>query len=257
MRLKRALDDTHSASNTSGTFARSCKRCLPEGGVDYGGGRLNEEIGISRKSKSKSIESRQTDCVDCVENMAREYVLRARSQSLSAGLTALEMGPAPRDVENERGREKEGRREGRRKRMRRSSNSCATVRSVGTLYAYMSVQARRTRSAKGREKRVRARRGQRGAEAAGSRPRVVYRKNLWRAGRHIFSHAARIRSQLLCGREVKFIVYYRIVNCKPRLDAPQRTFCVIMTVLSFESSQTASSYKDSHCLQYYAKPEVV
>lgn len=116
MRLKRALDDTRSASNTSGTFARSCKRCSPEGGVDHGGGRLNEEIGISRKSKSKSIEPRQTDCVDCVENMAREYVLRARSRSLSAGLTALEMGPAPRDVENERGRERERRPERREKK---------------------------------------------------------------------------------------------------------------------------------------------
>lgn len=124
----------------------------------------------------------------------------------SAGLTALEMGPA-REMWRMRRKEKEGRREGRRKRMRRSSNSCATVRSVGTLYAYMSVQARRTRSAKGRERRVRARRGN-GVRWPRVRPRAAYQKNLWRAGRH-FSHAARIRSPLLCGREVKFIVYYR------------------------------------------------
>lgn len=45
----------------------------------------------SRNLKSKSIESRQTDCV---EDMTRAYVLRARSRGPTAGLTTLEMGPA-------------------------------------------------------------------------------------------------------------------------------------------------------------------
>lgn len=103
--VKRALDDTRSASNTGGASARSCKRCLPEGGVDYGRGRLNEEIGISRKSKSKSIESRQTDCVDC----DRKYGTRVR---VTGEKPESERGPdrAGNGTRSERRGEREGER---------------------------------------------------------------------------------------------------------------------------------------------------
>lgn len=90
--------------------------------------------------------------------------------------------------------------------MRRSSNSCATIRCVGTLYAYMSVQARRTRFARGRERRIRARRDN-GVRRLRVWLRAAYQKNLWCAGRHFFARSSHPFVAFV--REVKFVVYYR------------------------------------------------
>ena len=83
-------------------------------------------------------------------------VARARARDIS-----LSLGERVRE------RSKAGGRWWRIKSTRRSNNSCTTVTSVGT-YAYMSVQARRTRSSP-----------QRGKGSS-------YRKNAWYASCHFF-----------------------------------------------------------------------
>lgn len=152
--------------------------------------------------------------------MTHVCVLRVGSQDLSA--SPNHAGNVCRDRDRET-MDKERRKEGRRKRMRRSSNSCATVQSVGTLYAYMSVQARRTRSAKGGQGQERVW-GERRLQV-----RVVLIRKICGAWDVIFFRAWRAFVRLLCGWEVKFVVYYRAlcgrraVNRYRSFDAPRRT----------------------------------
>jgi len=152
-----------------------------------------------RNSKRRLREKNRAKSV--TRDMTRAYVLRARSSTLPSAWTGSrwKRGPLEKRRERERERERE-----EKKNARRSSNSCATVQSVGTLYAYMSVQARRTRSVKERkegerEERERERQSRGGTERGGCGPGGgAYQKNLWRVRRH-FLRARRAFVRLLCG----------------------------------------------------------
>lgn len=184
-----------------------------------------------RKSRAKTLELRSKSEIkeyrvraDCAGYDARMCCGQGAETRARAWI-ALEMGTARETVVKER------RREGRRKRMRRSSNSCATVRSVGTLYAYMSVQARRTRSAKGgRRERVDKGKKGRGGGGSGDCRSGWCLSEKFVARETSFFRARRAFVRLLCGWEVKFVVYYRGIVRTPRrksaprvFDAPRRT----------------------------------